>query len=91
MTIVAQDTSGNTVTSNPLSFDVFVKVPTVNATTVAGKIDSIGLSWMAPSQTAGITTYLVEYSKDGNAWTTFVRPDSTLTSTTVTGLEAGTA
>jgi secreted trypsin-like serine protease len=91
MTVVAQDTSGNTVTSNPMTFDVFVKVPTVNATTVAGKIDSIALSWMAPSQTAGITTYLVEYSKDGNAWTTFVRPDSTLTSTTVTGLEAGTA
>jgi hypothetical protein len=45
---------------------------------------------MAPSQTAGITTYLVEYSKDGNTWTTFVRPDSTATTTTVTGLEAGT-
>jgi hypothetical protein len=74
-----------------MTFDVFVKVPTVTATTVAGKIDSIALSWMAPSQTAGITTYLVEYSKDGNTWTTFTRPDSTVTNTTVTGLEAGTA
>jgi hypothetical protein len=46
---------------------------------------------MAPSQTTGITTYLVEYSKDGNTWTTFTRPDSTVTATTVTGLEAGTA
>jgi secreted trypsin-like serine protease/enterochelin esterase-like enzyme len=91
MTIVAQDTAGTTVTSNPMTFDVFVKVPTVTATTVTGKIDSVALSWMAPSQTAGITTYLVEYSKDGSAWTTFVRPDSTVTTTTVTGLEAGTS
>jgi hypothetical protein len=72
-------------------FNVFVKVPTVTATTVTGKIDSVALSWMAPSQTAGITTYLVEYSKDGNTWITFTRPDSTVTTTTVTGLEAGTA
>jgi secreted trypsin-like serine protease len=91
MTILAQDTAGTTVTSNAMTFDVFVKVPTVTATTVTGKIDSIALSWMAPSQTAGITTYLVEYSKDLSTWTTFVRPDSTLTTTTVTGLEAGTA
>lgn len=91
MTVVAQDAGGATVTSNPMTFDVFVKVPTVTATTVAGKIDSVALSWMAPSQTAGITTYLVEYSKDGSTWTTFVRPDSTATTTTVTGLEAGTS
>ena len=90
MTVVAQDAAGTTVTSNPMTFDVFVKVPTVTATTAAGKIDSVALSWMAPSQTAGITTYLVEYSKDGSNWTTFVRPDSTATTTTVTGLEAGT-
>jgi hypothetical protein len=90
MTVVAQDTGGTTVTSNPMTFDVFVKVPTVTATTVSGKIDSVALSWMAPSQTAGITTYLVESSKDGNTWTTFVRPDSTATTATVTGLEAGT-
>jgi hypothetical protein len=90
MTVVAQDTGGTTVTSNPMTFDVFVKVPTVTATTVTGKIDSVALSWMAPSQTAGITTYLVEYSKDASNWTTFVRPDSTATTTTVTGLEAGT-
>ena len=91
MTIVAQDAAGTTITSNAMTFEVFVKVPTVTATTVAGKIDSVALSWMAPSQTTGITTYLVEYSKDGNTWTTFARPDSTLPSTTVTGLEAGTA
>lgn len=91
MTVAAQDAAGAIITSNALTFDVFVKVPTVTATTVAGKIDSIALSWMAPSQTAGITTYLVEYSKDGNTWTTFTRPDSTVTNTTVTGLEAGTA
>ncbi|WP_395772691.1 trypsin-like serine protease, partial [Arenimonas sp.] len=91
MTVVAQDAGGATVTSNSMTFDVFVKVPTVTATTVAGKIDSVALSWMAPSQTAGITTYLVEYSKDGSTWTTFVRPDSTATTTTVTGLEAGTS
>jgi len=91
MTITAQDAAGVTLTSNAMTFDVFVKVPTVTATTSAGKIDSIALSWMAPSQTAGITTYLVEYSKDGTTWTTFTRPDSTVPSTTVTGLEAGTA
>jgi secreted trypsin-like serine protease len=90
MTIAAQDAAGVIVTSNVMTFDVFVKVPTVTATTVAGKVDSVALSWMAPSQTAGITSYLVEYSKDGNTWTTFTRPDSTVTSTTVTGLEAGT-
>ena len=91
MTISAQDAAGATLTSNAMTFDVFVKVPTVTATTSAGKIDSVALSWMAPSQTAGITTYLVEYSKDGSTWTTFTRPDSTVTTTTVTGLEAGTA
>lgn len=91
VTIVAQDAAGTIVTSNAMTFDVFVKVPTVTATTAAGKIDSVALSWMAPSQTAGITTYLVEYSKDGSTWTTFTRPDSTVTTTTVTGLEAGTA
>ena len=91
MMITAQDEAGTIISSNPMTFDVFVKVPTVTATTVAGKIDSVALSWMAPSQTTGITTYLVEYSKDGNTWTTFTRPDSTVTATTVTGLEAGTA
>jgi secreted trypsin-like serine protease/enterochelin esterase-like enzyme len=91
MTIAAQDASGTTLTSNAMTFDVFVKVPTVTATAVVGKIDSVALSWMAPSQTVGITTYLVEYSKDGDSWTTFTRSNSTVTSTTVTGLEAGTA
>ena len=90
MTISAQDAAGAVITSNAMTFDVFVKVPTVTATTVTGKIDSVALSWMAPSQTAGITTYLVEYSKDGSTWTTFTRPDSTVTTTTVTGLESGT-
>jgi hypothetical protein len=78
MTITAQDAAGTIISSNPITFDVFVKVPTVTATAVAGKIDSVALSWMAPSQTSGITTYLVEYSKDGNTWTTFTRPDSTV-------------
>ena len=91
MTVIAQDSFGTVLTSNPMSFDVFVKVPTVSATTVAGKIDSVALSWMAPSQTTGITTYLIEYSKDGSNWTTFARPDSTATTATVTGLEAGTS
>ena len=91
MTVIAQDSFGTVLTSNPMSFDVFVKVPTVSAATVAGKIDSVALSWMAPSQTTGITTYLVEYSKDGSTWTTFTRPDSTATTATVTGLEAGTS
>jgi secreted trypsin-like serine protease len=91
MTVIAQDSFGTVLNSNPMSFDVFVKVPTVTATTVPGKIDSVALSWMAPSQATGITTYLIEYSKDGSNWTTFARPDSTATTTTVTGLEAGTS
>jgi chitinase len=91
MTVIAQDSLGTVLTSNPMSFDVFVKVPTVSATTVAGKIDSVALSWMAPSQTTGITTYLIEYSKDGSNWTAFARPDSTATTATVTGLDAGTS
>jgi hypothetical protein len=41
MTIVAQDAAGTTITSNAMTFEVFVKVPTVTATTVAGKIDSV--------------------------------------------------
>ena len=91
MTVIAQDSFGTVLNSNPMSFDVFVKVPTVTATTVPGKIDSVALSLMAPSQATGITTYLIEYSKDGSNWTTFARPDSTATTTTVTGLEAGTS
>jgi len=91
MTIIAQDSSGVTATSNQMTFDVFVKVPSVTATTVPGKIDSVALAWMAPSQTTGITTYLVEYSKDGSVWTTLTRPDSTTPATTVTGLDAGTS
>ena len=47
MTVIAQDSFGTVLNSNPMSFDVFVKVPTVTATTVPGKIDSVALSWMA--------------------------------------------
>jgi hypothetical protein len=91
LTVITQNSSGATLSSAPMSFDVFVKVPSVTATTSVGKIDSIALAWMAPSQTAGITSYLIEYSKDASTWSTFTRPDSTATSATVTGLDAGTA
>ena len=91
LTVLSQNSSGSILSSTPMAFEVFVKVPTVTATTSIGKIDSVALTWMAPSQTAGITSYLIEYSKDASTWTPFTRPDSTATTATVTGLEAGTA
>ena len=49
----------------------------------------VALAWTAPSVTGGgggITTYNVEHSLDGMAWTTMVRSNSTTASFTVTGL-----
>jgi len=48
----------------------------------------VSLSWTTPADTgtAAISDYLIEYSTDGNTWSTFNDGTSTNTSTTVTGL-----
>ena len=60
-------------------------------TLVAGA-GSVSASWTAASSGGStITDYVVEYSTDGNSWTTFNDGLSTSTSTTITGLTNGTA
>ena len=50
------------------------------------------VSWAAPANNGyPITDYLIEYSTDGNTWTTFADGVSTTTSVTVTGLANDTA
>ena len=54
---------------------------------------SLAVTWTPPATSGGsaITNYLVKYSSNsGSTWTTFVRPASTATSCTVTGLTNGT-
>ena len=54
----------------------------------------LAVTWSAPVSTGGsnITHYAVKYSSNsGVTWTTFVRPASTATSCTVTGLTNGTS
>jgi titin len=68
-------------------------VPTAptNLAIVAGA-GSITASWTAASSGGStITDFIVEYSTDGNLWTTFNDGLSTSTSTTITGLTNGTA
>jgi len=67
---------------------------TGNPTAVVGVRGNTQLviSWLAPLSTGGspITDYLVKYSSNnGSTWTTFVRPASTSTACTVTGLTNG--
>ncbi|MCE9592077.1 MAG: fibronectin type III domain-containing protein, partial [Planctomycetes bacterium] len=52
------------------------------------------LVWRAPATNGGlaISNYVVQYSRDGGrTWLNVVRPQSTATSTTVTGLVNGVA
>ncbi|NCY22048.1 hypothetical protein EBX31_08845, partial [bacterium] len=62
-------------------------------TATAGNAQAL-LSWSAPSDIGGgaITDYAIQYSSDaGLSWTTFADGTSTSTSTTVTGLNNGSA
>lgn len=53
---------------------------------------SISATWTAPSSGGStITDYVIEYSADGSAWTTFNDGLSTSASSTITGLTNGTA
>lgn len=49
---------------------------------------TVSLTWSAPANDGGtaISDYLVEFSADGNSWSTFADGTSTLTLATVTGL-----
>ena len=65
-------------------------------TNVAGTtgVGEISVTWSAPISNGGsaLTDYTVQYSSDsGGTWTTFADGVSTATSTTVTGLSAGTS
>ena len=72
--------------------------PATPAATVPGSPTSVvavsgnaqlAVTWTAPASTGGspITDYLVKYSSNnGVTWTTFIRPASTATACTVTGL-----
>ncbi len=56
-----------------------------------GNSTQLALTWTAPQDTTGVTGYKVEYKKTSDsAWTTFVASTAS-TSSTITGLEAGTA
>ena len=64
-----------------------------NVTGTAG-IGQISVTWSAPVSNGGsaLTDYTVQYSSNsGGTWTTFADGVSTATSTTVTGLSAGTS
>jgi len=75
--------------------------PATPAATVPGSPTSVvavsgnaqlAVTWTAPASTGGspITDYLVKYSSNsGVTWTTFIRPASTATACTVTGLTNG--
>ena len=75
------------------TFNVKVGTPTAPAITsvVAGNAQT-ALAWTASTSpsSASVANYLVKYSSNGGAtWTNFVRPASTATACTVTGLTNG--
>jgi hypothetical protein len=53
---------------------------------------SVALSWEAPTTAGGlaVTDYVVQHSRDGTTWTTFVEPVSATPNAVVTGLLTGT-
>ncbi|MEN9798896.1 MAG: hypothetical protein RL653_2592, partial [Pseudomonadota bacterium] len=63
-----------------------------NVTTQPGST-LVGLSWSAPTDTgdSAITDYIIQYSTDLSAWTTFPDGTSTALDATVTGLANGTS
>ena len=75
------------------TFNVKVGTPTAPAITsvVAGNAQT-ALAWTASTSpsSASVANYLVKYASNGGAtWTNFVRPASTATACTVTGLTNG--
>ncbi len=61
-----------------------------NPVATAGNAKAV-VTWDTPSSGSGITDYVVQYSTDGNNYSTFADGTSTTTTATVTGLTNGTA
>lgn len=73
-------------------WNLFVPPAPTSVTASAGNAQAV-VSWTAPTVLAQtpITDYVVQYSTNGTAWTTFSDGTSTATTATVTGLTNGTA
>jgi len=93
--VVAQNSVGLSLPSANSAPATPATVPSIPTAVVAVRGNaSLAVSWVAPASTGGspITDYLVKYSSSTGTvktWTTFVRPASTATACTVTGLTNG--
>ena len=94
VTVRARNNSGSSTASAASASFSPSTVPGAPGTPlcVAG-YQAVTVGWTAPASNGGsaVTDYVVEYSTDGSAWTTFADGVSTALSTTVTGLSNGTA
>lgn len=87
--VVVSSQSAASVTSNEAMLSVDATTPGVPTSVSAVRGDStITLSWVAPASIGGsmLTDYVVQYSQNGGAWTTYSDGTSTATSVTLTGL-----
>ena len=93
--VVAQNSVGLSLPSANSAPATPATVPSIPTAVVAVRGNSsLAVSWATPAATGGspITEYLVKYSSSTGTvktWTTFVRPASTATACTVTGLTNG--
>ncbi|MCX7392107.1 MAG: fibronectin type III domain-containing protein, partial [Planctomycetia bacterium] len=93
--VVAQNSVGLSLPSANSAPATPATVPSIPTAVVAVRGNaSLAVSWATPAATGGspITDYLVKYSSSTGTvktWTTFVRPASTATACTVTGLTNG--
>ena len=93
--VVAQNSVGLSLPSANSAPATPATVPSIPTAVVAVRGNaSLAVSWATPASTGGspITEYLVKYSSSTGTvktWTTFVRPASTATACTVTGLTNG--
>lgn len=96
-----KDSAGNLITltlggsgsgEDTLLRSLFVPPAPTSVTASSGNAQAV-VSWTAPSvlSQTPITDYVVQYSTNGTAWTTFSDGTSTATTATVTGLTNGTA